>query len=95
MDGFVFDSTNRSVAAKVVKTTAPLKTIVKYEMYFLLGLLSAASLSALILVTGTDIAVSGIFAKKNFDAGKKLGATLCAERKNIAEYPPVWHSKIE
>jgi hypothetical protein len=95
INGFVFDSTNRSVAAKVVKTTAPLKTIVKYEMYFLLGLMSAASLPALILVTGTDITVSGILAKKKFEAGKKLSATLYAERENIAEYAPVLHSKIE
>lgn len=95
MSGFVFDSTNRSVAAKVVKTTAPLKTIVKYEMYFLLGLMSVASLPALILVAGTDITVSGIFAKKKFDAGKKLSATLYEERENIAEYAPVLHSKIE
>lgn len=95
MSGFVFDATSRSVAAKVVKTTAPLKTIVKYEMYFLLGLMSAASLPALILVTGTDITVSGILAKKKFDAGKKLSETLYAERQNIAEYAPVLHSKIE
>jgi hypothetical protein len=70
MDGFAFDITNRSVAAKVVKATTPLKTIVKYEMYFLMGLLSTVSLPALILVVGTDITVSGILAKKNMRLAK-------------------------
>jgi hypothetical protein len=63
MDGFIFDATNRSVADKVVKATALIKTIIKYEMYFLLGMASTVGTAALIIVVGTDISVSGIMAK--------------------------------
>lgn len=55
IDSFTFDVTSRSVAAGVVKATAPIKTIVKYEMYFLLGLVSTVSLPALIIVVSSDI----------------------------------------
>ncbi len=95
LDGFVFDSTSRSIAAKVVNATAPIKTLVKYEMYFLLGLISTASTATLILVIGTDITVSGIIAKSKMDAAKKFTEDLLAEKKAIAEYAPVLHLKIE
>jgi len=95
LDGFVFDSTSRSLAAKVVNATTPIKTLVKYEMYFLLGLISTASTATLILVVGTDITVSGIIAKSKMDAAKKLTENLFTEQKAIAEYAPVLHSKLE
>lgn len=95
MEGFIFDVTTRSVAAKVVKQTAPIKTIVKYEMYFLLGMVSTVSTAALILVVGTDITVSGIMARQKMLAAKKLSQDLYAEQKSIAKYAPVLHSKLE
>lgn len=57
MDSFAFDVTSRSVATKVSKATAPIITIVKYEMYFLLGLVSTVSLPVLIIVVGSDLGV--------------------------------------
>lgn len=95
LDQFTFDITTRSVAAKVVRATAPLKTIVKYEMYFMLGLLSVISIPILIVIVGTDMTVSGILAKKKLNAAKNLSEDLLTENKNIRNYAPTLNSKIE
>jgi len=95
IDGFAFDVTSRSVAAKVVKATAPIKTIVKYEMYFLLGLVSTVSLPVLIMIVSSDIVVSGILAKAKMDAAKKFSLVLLAEHKITTSYAPTLHVKIE
>jgi len=95
MDDFVFDVTTRSMAGKVAKTTAPVITIVKYEMYFLLGLISTLSIGALIIVVGGDVTVSGIVGFSKAQAAQRLSQTLLDEHQNIESYAPVLHSKLE
>ncbi len=95
MDDFVFDVTTRSMAGKVAKTTAPVVTIVKYEMYFLLGLISTLSMGALVIVVGGDIFVSGVVGLDKAKAAQQLSKTLLDEHQNIESYAPVLHSKLE
>ncbi|WNO10471.1 hypothetical protein [Teredinibacter sp. KSP-S5-2] len=95
MDNFVWDVTNRSVANKVVQSTAPIKTIVKYEMYFILGVLSTASLVALVAITSVDIGVTSILSSRKALAAKNLSKDLLDEHGKMAEYAPTLHQKLE
>lgn len=95
IEDFVYDVTTRSIAAKVSKTAAPIVTLIKYEMYFLLGLISTASIPALILVVGSDITVSSIMTSKKFKSGNKLSKVLLDEHQKIKTYAPTLHSKME
>lgn len=95
MDDFAFDVTTRSAAAKVTKMTAPIKTIVKYEMYFIMGIVSTISLPALIIVVGSDVAVSGIMMKAKFDAAKKFSNDLMSEHHAMSSYAPTLHTKLD
>ena len=95
VDGFVLDVTMRSVAEKVVVATKPIRTIAKYEMYFMLGLISSASIPALIMVTGSDIAVSSLMARKKVIAAKDLSIDVLNEYNNIDSYAPTLGVKFK
>ncbi|KPJ87078.1 MAG: hypothetical protein AMJ53_18745, partial [Gammaproteobacteria bacterium SG8_11] len=50
-NGFVYDITERVMASEVVRKTAPMVKLVKYEMYFFMGMFSAMSFPMWLAVT--------------------------------------------
>ena len=64
------------MAIKLAKITAPVITIVKYEMYFLLGLISTLGMGALVIVVGVDATLSGIVGFSKAQAAQRLSQTL-------------------
>lgn len=95
LNSFAYDITNGELAYQVAKQTSFIKTIVKYEMYFIMGVISAASIPALIMVVGSDILVSSAQAKSKMVSSKDLVETILNERERIKELAPTLHEKIE
>lgn len=88
------DTTIRRDAAEIAKNTRHIETIAKYEMYFILGVFSTASLAAWLMVTGSD--VTYLYASKRAvaDASKKLSKALLAELEEMGGYAPTLQAKI-
>tara|TARA_B100000446_G_scaffold137825_1_gene130288 strand:+ start:800 stop:1876 length:1077 start_codon:yes stop_codon:yes gene_type:complete len=91
---FSGDTTIRRDAAIIAKNTQHIETIVKYEMFFILGVLSTASLSAWLMVTGADVSVMYAHNVVVGKAAKKLVNTLFTELAEVKAYAPVLHQKI-
>lgn len=91
---FSGDTTIRRDAAKIAKNTRHVETIAMYEMYFILGVLSTASIAAWLIVTGSD--VTYLYASKRVvaDASKKLSKSLLNELEIIGGYAPTLQAKI-
>lgn len=91
---FSGDTTIRRDAATIAHNTRHVETIVKYEMFFILGVLSTASLASWLAVTGSD--VTYLYASKKVvgDAAKKLSSALMRELDEIEKYAPTLHAKI-
>lgn len=91
---FSGDTTIRRDAAEIVKNTRHVETIVKYEMYFLMGLFSTTSLGAWLMVTGADVTV--LFANKAVmaNAAKKLSSDLFRQLDEVGTYAPILQQKI-
>ena len=91
---FSGDTTIRRDAAKIAHNTRHVETIVKYEMFFIMGLLSTVSLPAWVMVTGSDVTVMYARHKKVGDAAKTLVNKLSKELEEIKTYAPTLHAKI-
>ena len=90
-----FDDTQfRAMAADVVRKTMGVKTIAKYEMYFLLGLFSTVSIGLWLAITGSDVTVSVLSNKRKVDNFKELAKAFLKELNNIGKYAPTLHDKI-
>lgn len=92
--GFFFDITDRLVAAQVVKKTAMVEKIAKYEMYFLMGLFSTVSIPMWLAVTGTDVTYMFIVNKNKVLAFKELSSVITKELDNIHIFAPTLHVKL-
>ena len=92
---FAQDVTTKFMASQVVKSTSFLKTIVKYEMYFILGIVSTLSIPLLITVVGVDILKNSVINKEKAKAAHKFSKVLIKEHHDIAVYAPTLHSKIK
>ena len=90
---FSGDTTIRRDAAIIAHNTQHIETIVKYEMYFILGVISTASLAAWMLVTGSDVTV--MYARNRMVAGAAtaLVKKLTHELESVTSYAPVLHAK--
>lgn len=84
----------RLLAKKVVDATKPIETIAKYEMYFLMGMISTMGVAAWLAVTGTDIGYMFISQKVKMEAATDLGDSLANESNDIETYAPVLHAKL-
>ena len=91
---FSGDTTIRRDAAIIAKNTQHVETIVKYEMFFIMGVVSTASVAAWGMVTGSDITFMYARNRKVADAAKELVATLLQELEQIKHYAPTLHGKI-
>ncbi len=90
---FMWDITGRNLGEKVHKVVRPLKTLVKYEMYILLGLFSTVSIPMLIIVTGSDATVHGVLSYAKVEAAKKLSKDITNESNNLQRTAPTLHRK--
>lgn len=91
---FIWDVTTGYVASQVSQKTAPMVTIVKYEMYFLLGLISTISIPALIIVTGSDITYNASVALNKYNAVKKLSSVLSIHGQKLRSSSPTLYKKF-
>lgn len=91
---FSGDTTIREDAATIAKNTHHVETIVKYEMFFILGVVSTASMAAWAMVTGSDLTFMYARNRKVADAAKELVASLLKELEQINTYAPTLHGKI-
>lgn len=91
---FSGDTTIRRDAAIIVKNTRHVETIVKYEMYFIMGVLSTTSIGAWLMVTGAD--VTFLYTNKIVmaNAAKKLSGDLLRELDEVGTYAPILKQKI-
>lgn len=91
---FSGDTTVRRDAAEIAHNTRHVETIAKYEMFFILGVLSTASLPAWLMVTGSDVTYLYASKKVVADAAKQLATTLLNELQEIGSYAPTLHAKV-
>jgi len=91
---FLMDITTRAVAAHVSRAGEAVQTIAKYEIYFLMGVFSTLGIVAWLAVTGSDVTVSSILAKKKVKAFGALAKSLLKELENIKTYAPTLHKKL-
>jgi hypothetical protein len=91
---FSEDTTIRRDAADIVKNTRHVETIVKFETYFLIGVLSTTSISAWLMVTGADVTYLYASKKATSDASRQLANNLLAELAEIGTYAPTLHNNI-
>ncbi|MBX2849704.1 MAG: hypothetical protein KTR16_15380 [Acidiferrobacterales bacterium] len=93
-NAFSGDTTIRRDAAIIARNTRHVETIVKYEMFFIMGVVSTASAAAWTMVTGSDITFMYARNRKVAGAAKELVATLSEELEQIKQYAPTLHTKI-
>jgi hypothetical protein len=91
----MWDITGRNLGEKVHKVVSPMTTVVKYEMYMLLGLFSTVSIPMLIMVTGSDMTVHGVIAYSKAEAAKKLSKDITNESNNLHKTAPTLHRKFQ
>jgi hypothetical protein len=92
--GFLWDAFTRNMAAQVDKATAPMVTIAKYEMYFILGALSTMSGAMAAMVFISDGVFEGSKAIVGYDAFKNLAKELTIESNKIQNAAPTLHGKL-
>jgi len=95
INGFVYDITEKLMAAEVVRKTTPMVTLVKYEMYFFMGMFSALSLPMWLAVTGSDLLYTASAAKAKHTAARQLAKVILFESNDIKVYAPTLHRKLE
>jgi hypothetical protein len=93
-NGFSADTTIRRDAAQIARNTRHVEAIVKFEMYFILGVLSTASFAAWLAVTGSDVTVLYARNKPKGEAAKTMSTKLLKELDEIGGYAPTLHRKI-
>lgn len=93
-DGFLFDITTRVVAADVAQKTRHVETIVKYEMYFLMGLFSTVSAPAWLVVTASNATYTVAVNKAKVSAANNVVQALIAESDTIKKFAPTFHEKL-
>lgn len=93
-EDFLMDITTKLVANEVYKTSQPIITIAKYEIYFLMGLFSTVSVPLWLTITGTDLGLALASLKQKERAFSGLSKTILAELKVIEQYAPTLHSKL-
>lgn len=91
---FSGDTTIRRDAAIISKNTRLVETIVKYEMYFIMGVLSTTTFAVWATVTGSDITVMYARNRKVGNAARALVEKLTKELSEIKSYAPTLHAKI-
>lgn len=91
---FSNDITSRLVAKLVVDKTAPIKKIVKYELYFLMGMISIMSVPAWLIVTGSDLTHTYYAHKGTVKRIDNLIKTIWFELSKMKNYAPILRSKI-
>ncbi|SDU29888.1 hypothetical protein [Halopseudomonas salegens] len=91
---FLWDVTTGDLAERVVNTAGPMVTLVKYEMYFILGLLSTISIPALLLVVGADFTLTSLSAREKFRASKNLAKAISDEDQGMSRNFPVLREKL-
>jgi hypothetical protein len=91
---FSGDTTIRRDAAIIASNTRYVETVVKYEMYFIMGVLSTVSLATWLMFTGSDVTL--MYAKNRAigDASKILIKKLTVELDEMNAYAPTLHAKI-
>lgn len=92
--GFSADTTIRKDAAIIAYNTRHVETIVKAEMYFLMGMISTLSIPALIAVTGADITVTYARNRGKAESSGDLAKNLLAELEKMKKYAPTLHAKV-
>ncbi len=93
-EGFNHDITMRLEAKLIAQKTRMVETIVKYEMYFIMGVISTTGLPAWLAITGADVTFIFSKNKPKVDAAKKLSSALLKEFSEIEEYAPTLYSKV-
>lgn len=88
------DTTIRRDAAEIAKNTRYVETITMYEMYFILGVLSTASVATWLMVTGSDVTYLYSSKRAIADASKRLSKSLLAELEKMGGYAPTLQTKI-
>ncbi len=93
-EGFNHDVTMRRVAKDVANKTKGVETLVKYEMYFIMGVISTTGLAAWLAITGADVTYIFSKNKPKVDSAKKLSLALLKEFSELEEYAPTLYSKV-
>ncbi|MBU6955585.1 hypothetical protein [Hahella sp. HN01] len=91
---FLADVNTRHVARLVAEATAPVETIVKYEMYFMMGFFSTVSVPMWLAVTGSNATYLYADSKVKSEAYTSLLIELGKELENIRQYAPTLYGKI-
>ena len=91
---FLMDITTRAVAARVSHVAQPMVTIGRYEMFFILGMLSTVSIAMWLMITGSDITVTAVSLRHKTHEFGKLAKSLLKEMANIKKYAPTLHKKL-
>lgn len=91
---FSGDTTLRHVAAVVSNNTRHVETIVKYEFYFLMGVLSTVSIPVWLAITGSDVSYMIANKKTVANSSKKLAKSILIELSELKQYAPTLHQKI-
>lgn len=92
--GFNYDITMRREAKLIAQKTRMVETMVKYEMYFIMGVISTTGFAAWIAITGADVTYLYSKNKPKVDSAKKLSSALLKEFSEIEEYAPTLYSKV-
>jgi hypothetical protein len=92
--GFSADTTIRRDASEIAHNTRHVETIVKYEMYFIMGVMSTLSVPAWLAVTGSDITYTYSRKKVMADAARALAKTILKDLDEIKTYAPTLHRLI-
>ncbi|ARU54338.1 hypothetical protein OLMES_0232 [Oleiphilus messinensis] len=95
IQAFLWDISGRDLASRVTNSTRHIETIVKYEMYFLLGMISTISIPMLVMVTGSDITVSAILASKKARAAIKLSEDISSQNEALKKCAPTLQKKLQ
>lgn len=91
---FVFDCSDRIWVSEVAHNTRHVETVVRFEMYFLMGLVSTVSVPAWLAVTGVNAAFAVANNTVKVNAAKKLVNTLIAESETLKKSAPTFHRKL-
>lgn len=94
LEAFMWAVTTKDLASQVQSAAAPILKIAKYEMYFLMGMVSTVSIPALIAVIGVDMTYQGVVGHSKLIAGKELVKDLSTESSKLKSSTPTLHKKL-
>lgn len=93
-EAFNFDTTLRRDAAEIARNTRHIDTIVRFEIYFIMGVLSTLGLGMWLAVTGADVTVLVARKRGKVNATKKFSTSFLRELYELNKVAPVLTSKI-